>query len=176
MLGEISIGYDPVEDRLLLRFRSGAGDGELLHRLLLTRRLSLSLRVGLRDLVRRSAQVPQTLSEPTRRVLEAGHHQARLKQTTMHTEQRRQVPDGGIASRLVFKAVCGTRRRDSKAIVRFEFPIGEPLTIELSERTLHALAAGLDDRVRRAGWIAEADAPVIETSASPAPPLSTELH
>lgn len=153
MLREISIGYDPVEDRLHLQLRCRDGNTDVNHRLMLTRRLALPFRGGLQDLVRRSAQVPDTLSEPAQRALEAGHHQALLEKTPLHRERRTPVADDEPPPRLVLQAVCGTRRTDHRAVVRFAFKHGEPITITLSDRTLHALTASINDRIRQAGWL-----------------------
>ncbi len=155
MLREISVGYDPAEDRIHLQLRCCEGDTDVAHRLLLTRRLCLPLRVGLQDLVRRSAEVPESVAAPARQALQAGHHQARLQQTSMTSERRESITTGDSPPRLVVRALCGTRRRDGKCVVRFECLAGEPLVVTLSDRTLHALAAGIDDRMRRAAWVDE---------------------
>lgn len=155
MLNEISVGYDPAQDRIHLQLRCREGDAEQVHRLLLTRRLCLPLRAGLQDLVSRSAQVPQAITPAARQQLVAGHHQARLQQTTLQLERRKAANRGDDEPRLVLRAQCGTRRSDGQWVVRFECEAGEPLTITLGERTLHALAASIDDRMRRAAWVVE---------------------
>lgn len=155
MLREISVGYDPAEDRIHLQLRCCEGDADVAHRLLLTRRLCLPFRAGLQELVRRLAQVPESAAAPVRQALEAGHHQARLQQTSMRREQRELVAPGESPPRLVLRAVCGTRRSDGACVVRFECRSGEPVVVMLGERTLHALAAGIDNRMRGAGWIDE---------------------
>lgn len=175
MLKQISVGYDPLEDRMHLQLRCQEGEQEVDHRLLLTRRLCLPFHGGLVDLVRRTAQVPETVPEPTRRALEAGHHQARLQQTPMHRERRQPTPDTDPAPRLVVRAACGHRRKDQRPVLRFEFKAGEPLAITLSERTLHALAASLEDRMRRAEWLtAEAGQALARQPVGSTPPAG--LH
>lgn len=174
MLREISLGYDAAEDRIQLRMRTRDGDVESSHRLLLTRRLCLPFRDGLQDLVRRSAQVPETLSAPARQALQQGHHQATLQQTKIERERREPAEAGGAPPRLVLRALCGTRRGDSQPVLRFECQTGEPLTLALSERTLHALAASLDDRMRSAAWLSGPPAPAAAASPSDKPPAG--LH
>ncbi len=171
MLREISVGYDRAEDRIHLQLRCREGDTDVAHRLLLTRRLCLPFRAGLQDLVGRSAQVPESVATPVRQALQAGHHQARLQQTSMQRERRETVAPGESPPRLVLRALCGTRRSDGQCVVRFECQAGEPLVVTLGERTLHALAAGIDNRMRSAAWI---DDPARSLTPAAVPPAG--LH
>lgn len=174
MLLEISVGYDPAEDRIHLQLRCCEGDTNVAHRLLLTRRLCLPFCAGLQDLVRRSAQVPETVAAPARQALQAGHHQARLQQTSMTSERRESVAADDSPPRLVLRALCGTRRSNGKCVVRFECQAGEPLVVTLGERTLHALAAGIDDRMRRAAWSDETAPALTRPTPGAVPPAG--LH
>lgn len=153
MLREISIGYDPIEDRIRLKLLWHEQGSDVSHRLALTRRISLPLRGGLQDLVRQSAEAPDHLPAPVQEALVAGHHQAQLEQTALRRKPRQPTTEQEPDSRLVLRAVCGVRRRDKQPVLRFEFQRGEPLTIAFGERSLHALAASLDKTMRTAGWI-----------------------
>ncbi len=155
MLHELLIGYDPAEDRIHVAMRSRELGVEVTHRLALTRRVCMHFLPGLQELVRRSAQVPEAMSASARQALIEGHHQAQLQQTTFQRERRQKSPAGESPARLALRAVCGTRRSDGQSVVRFEFSSGEPLAVVIGERSLHALAAGLGDRMRRAAWIDE---------------------
>lgn len=170
MLREISIGYDPVEDRIQLRLLCHEQGNDVNHRLALTRRISLPLRAGLQDLVRQSAEAPDTLPPPVQEALVAGHHQARLEQTEIRRKPTQPSVGDETASRLVLRAVCGVRRRDKHPVLRFEFQQGEPLTMAFGERSLHALAASLENRMRMAGWIPESKPPSDRAAASTPPP------
>lgn len=153
MLREISVGYDPVEDRIELQLRCLEDGADVTHRLQLTRRLALPFRSGLQDLARQTAQVPERVAPAVADALQAGHHQARLQESHIQREPRHARTPEDPPPRLVIRAQCGTRRSDAKLVVRFSCREGAPLTVLLGERTLHALAASLDNRMIKANWI-----------------------
>lgn len=152
MLQNISVRYDPVEDRLLLRLTLRVDGQPVEHWLHLTRRLCISLRQDLQAMVDLSADLPERLDRGARAVVSAAHHQAVASQVPTRTEAAADAPTPADPPVLVTQVVCGRRRGDGRWVVQFHRRGLAPLALVLSNPTLHALVDALSRRVAVAQW------------------------
>lgn len=151
MLQDISVRYDPEEDRLVLRLTLLADQQTITHWLHLTRRTCSALRKDLQALVDLSAEVPQRLDAVTRQELSNSHHQALASQVPRRVEPASAQPPPE-RPKLVSKAQCGRRRADGRWVLKFETVEQQGLALVLSKPTLHALVDALNKRVTAADW------------------------
>lgn len=172
MLQNISVRYDPVEDRLVMRLllRTEAGSTE--HWLMLTRRICAALRQDLQAMVDMSAELPPRMDKAAKAVVSAAHHQVMSSQVPVRTEPA-PAPEQQSDAVLVTKVTCGRRRNDGRWVVKFELRDRPPLALVLSNPTLHALVDALSRRVQVASWALPALAS--EKPAAERPP-SSPLH
>lgn len=151
-LKSITIRFDPVEDRLLLRLlhsaETGAEAGCLLH---VTRRIARELRGQLQRLAELSAQAPQHLAPSTRTLVEAAHHQAMADQVPIQPGPP--MPKAADAApRLVVAMAVGRHQRSGAWVLQLSTNEGAPLTLTLADATLHGLLALLNRQVSQADW------------------------
>lgn len=151
MLQNISVRYDPVEDRLVLRLSLKTEAGVAEHWLHLTRRLCAGLRQDLQAMVDMSAELPSRMDRAAKAVVSAAHHQVMSSQVPTRTEPA-PVEQPQVPIVLVTQVTCGRRRNDGRWVVKFELRERPPLALVLSNPTLHALVDALSRRVQTAGW------------------------
>lgn len=173
MLLNISVRYDPLEDRLLLRLTLRVDGQPVEHWLHLTRRICIALRRDLQAMVDLSAELPERLDKGARAVVSAAHHQAVSSQVPTRTEAADEAPAPEQPPALVTKVVCGRRRADARWVVQFERRGQPPLALVLSNPTLHALVDALSRRVAVAHW-ALPELPLERTA--PQPGVGGALH
>ena len=153
MLKNISVRFDPVEDRLALRLQMNTAEGEAEHCLHLTRRLCASWRQDLQLMVDMSAELPARLDQAAKAVVSAAHHQVMSSQVPVHTEPApAQPPKAQARPVLVTKVTCGRRRKDGRWVLQFELAEKPTLALLLSTPTLHALVDAVSRRVQVASW------------------------
>jgi len=173
-LTSLTLRYDAEEDRLALRLVLGAeAPREMLT--YLTRRITQQLRSQLQTLAEQSAQAPERLPPSSRSQVEANYHHAVASQvpTTAGPPIR---PQGEGRAPLVTRAQCGRVRGGGSWVIRLDLREAEPMTITLTDSTLHATIALINRQVAAAGW----DLPVMAiqqaNGAAPEVPLLRELH
>lgn len=148
MLKSLNLGYDALEDRLVLRVRTDESpDDQVLH---LTRRVCAQWRVDLERLVDQSAQVPEHLPAATRAAVASAHHQAVAAQAPIRGEPPPPPPRGPV--HLVTGIRCGHNRSNQHWVVQFTAANGGQLNLQLSQQTLHGLVNLLRQQVAKAGW------------------------
>lgn len=152
MLQNISVRYDPIEDRLVLRLALRTPEGPQEHGLLLTRRLCAVWRQDLQAMVDLSADLPARLDKTAKAVVSAAHHQAVASQVPVRTEPAPPPEQRPTDAHLVTHITCGRRRNDGRWVVKFDLRQRPPLALVLSTPTLHALVDALSRRVQIAGW------------------------
>lgn len=174
MLQNISVRYDPVEDRLVLRLSLKTEAGPAEHWLQLTRRVCASWRQDLQAMVDLSAELPPRLDKAAKAAVSAAHHQVMSSQVPVRTEPA-PAPEQRIHAEavLVTRVTCGRRRSDARWVVKFELRDRPPLALVLSTPTLHALVDAVSRRVLVAEWAL----PML-ASEKPAPerPPAAPLH
>lgn len=154
MLQNISVRFDPVEDRLVLRLVLKAeGQAPQEHWLHLTRRLWTGWRQDLQAMVDLSAQAPERLDPAAKASISKGHHEAMTRQASVRTGPAATpaltLQAGPV---LVTKIVCGRRRTDGRWLISFERRRLPALGLVLSGQTLHGLVDALTRRVQAADW------------------------
>jgi hypothetical protein len=176
MLKNLSLRFDPVEDRLLLRLHLiGAGGLESVHALHLTRRLCAAWRGDLQAMIDASAQTPPHLGEGAKAAVSKAHHQAMSAQAVARTEPAPAAAEPvDTTPQLVTAIACGRRVSDSRWIVRFTLKNQTNIGLVLTGQTLHALVDALSRRVQVAQWALN---PIAVESKDPTPPiLAKEFH
>ena len=176
MLKNLSLRFDAVEDRLLLRLHLiGAAGLESVHALHLTRRLCAAWRGDLQSMLDASAGPPSHLGQSAKAAVSKAHHQAMSAQAVARTEPA--PPSDETANetpQLVTAIACGKRVSDSRWIVRFTLKNQTSISLVLTAQTLHALVDALSRRVQVAQW---ALSPIAVESKEAAPPtLAKEFH
>lgn len=173
MLQKISLRFDPVEDRLVLRLTVKTPAGPVDHWLLLTRRLCVGWRRDLQAMVDMSAALPERMDRAAKAAVSSAHHQALASQVPTRTEAAEPVAEQPAERppMLVTKIECGRRRGDGRWVLNFELRDGPPLAMVVADPTLHALVDAVSRRVAAAGWnlppIASERAPVNPHPAAP---------
>ena len=154
MLKNLSLRFDPVEDRLTLRLvLQPPGEGAPAeHWLHITRRVCAVWRQDLQAMVDRSAEAPAASAPPAKAALSRAHHQAMASQATVRIEPAASAPAPEQAPDLVTQITCGHRRSDGKWVIRFERRNLPSLSLLLSAQTLHALVDSVSRRIASAGW------------------------
>ncbi len=151
MLKDISVRFDPVEDRLLLRLGLRAPSGNVDHWLHLTRRICTTWRGDLQAMLDLSADLPQRLDPNVRAMVSAANHQALAKQVPARLEATPGPPES-VTPTLVTGVECGRRRSDGRWVFKFMLRDKASITVVLSGPTLHAFVAAVSDRVQGAAW------------------------
>lgn len=175
MLRDISLSYDPEEDRLRLRIRSGSDDDMAVHRVALTRRVALAWRADLRVMQEAMAQLPAALPQPVRQEWVQGHQSALSEQLP-----RRKLPPAPedldpSAYALALQVSCGRRRSDKRWVVTIRSRGVPTATLTLADNVTAALATMLEQRLAEARWLATPAAASNETKPAPAS-SSQPLH
>lgn len=174
MLDSLKIRYDPVEDRLVLTVAArheGVVSTNTLH---LTRRLSASWRADLEEVLKLSAQTPGRLEPAVQAIVTAANHQALAAQAPRRVEPVT-AEDVAQPPRLVTKIVVGRERSGGRWVLRFEVLDAAPVTLTLSDQTLHALIDAFNERVAGAQW-ALPPLPTKLPAGSDAPGHGSALH
>ncbi|MBI3367887.1 MAG: hypothetical protein HY021_05410 [Burkholderiales bacterium] len=151
MLQSISLRFDPVEDRLLLRLTVQREQAEQVHWLHLTRRACIGWRADLQKMVDSSADAPQRLDPVAKAALSAAHHEAMSAGATRRTEPPI-APEPALRPALVTSIACGRRRSDGRWLISFNLQAQPSLTLVLSGQTLHGLVDALTRHVQAADW------------------------
>lgn len=176
MLESISIKFDPVEDRLLLRVRSRDGEGvsreQALH---LTRRVCAHWGRQVQAMVELSAEVPQRLDRPARQAMAVSHHQAMAHQANYRPPAPEEARPPEQAPVLVTDITCGRRRSDGRWVMKFELQRQAPMSLVLSGRTMHGVIDLLARRLKDTGW-GLAPLPGVTAAAPAAPQGGGALH
>lgn len=154
MLKNVSVRFDPIEDRLVLRFTvQPQGQEPQDHWLHLTRRICAGWRQDLQAMVDLSAQPPERLDPAAKAAVSQGHHQAMASQARTRTEAapleadaRQPPPD------LVTKIVSGRRRSDQRWVIQFERRHQPSIGLVLNSQTFHALVEAVTRRIQVADW------------------------
>lgn len=172
MLQSISVRYDSVEDRLVLRLLIKSEAGTTEHWLLLTRRVCAVLRQDLQAMVDISADLPARMDQAAKAAVSAAHHHVMSSQVPVRTEPAPPL-ESHQGAVLVTKVMCGRRRNDGRWIVKFELLGRAPLALVLSNPTLHALVDAISRRVQIASWALPA---LANERAAPERPPAAPLH
>ena len=176
MLQNISIRFDPVEDRLALTITARAEGGAVQeHRLHLTRRICLAWRPDLQTMLDRSAQLPPRLGPEARAAVSKTHHQAMASQADLRTSPTVADPAGqAVKHALVTRINCGQRRHDGLWVLRFDLFSGPAVSLVLEGKTLHGFVDGVVGQMQASGW----DLPPlpVESQAGPSDEPGTHLH
>lgn len=152
MLKNLSVRFDPVEDRLLMRLEFEAEEGGAReHWLHLTRRVCAAWRGDLQKMSDLSAELPARLDPVAKAVVAQAHHQVMASQATTRTEPAPKLQPPGVPA-LVTGIGCGRRKDDGRWVIRFDLRDQPALTLVLSTQTLHALVDALSRRVAVADW------------------------
>ncbi|HSW05885.1 hypothetical protein [Aquabacterium sp.] len=171
MLQNISVRFDPVEDRLVLRFTEGDAAAAVEHWLHVTRRVYAVWRKDLQAMVDRSAALPERMDRGAKAVVAAAHHRAMASQVKLRAEPapapRPETPE--IRPWLVTAVECGRRKKDERWVLKFMLRERAPLTLVLSDSTLHGLIGAIARRVKVARWEFTA-LPLDKASSSPSGP------
>jgi hypothetical protein len=173
MLRNISVRFDPVEDRLVLRFTEGEAAGAVEHWLHVTRRVYAVWRRDLQAMVDRSAALPERMDRGAKAVVASAHHQAMASQVKMRAEPAPE-PQPELKPWLVTAVECGRRKKDERWVLKFMLRERSPLTLVLSDGTLHGLIGAITRRVKVARWELAA-LPLDKASSLPSGPPSA-LH
>lgn len=153
MLQNISVRFDPVEDRLVLKLiLKAAGQHSQEHWLHLTRRTCAHWRQDLQAMVDLSAQAPERLDPAAKRDISSGHHQAMASQAKMRSESVLDGAPPAHAPLLVMKITCGRRRSDQRWVITFERRHLPALGLILSDQTMHALGRAVTRHIQAAAW------------------------
>lgn len=152
MLQNLSVRYDPLEDRLVLRFVHKAETGPVEHWLHVTRRVCASWRQDLQAMVDMSAELPLRMDRAAQAAVSAAHHQVQSSQVPVRTEPAPVEEVRQVTPLLVTEVTCGRRRSDGRWVVKFALKDRAPLALVLSNPTLHALVDAISRRVQVAGW------------------------
>lgn len=175
MLENLSLRYDPVEDRIVLCIRVRiAGEPVQLHWLHLTRRLCVAWRRDLQAMVDQSAQVPARLDAPARVALSAAHHEAMHPKALTRQEAPTEKPADNQRYLLATQVHCGRRRSDGRWMLGFDCRDHPRLTLFVGSAVLHGLVEALSRQVAKAGWALEPQASERAIPASPA--AASQLH
>lgn len=175
MLKNISIRYDPTEDRMVVRLVvQSASEAAEEHWLHVTRRVCAAWRQDLQAMVDLSAQAPERLDAAVRASVSQAHHQAMASQAKARTEPVASQPASLVQPALVTHIVCGRRRSDGRWLMRFERRDLPSLSLVLSGQTLHALVDAVSRRIRTAAW-GLAALPVEQPTTAP-PAAGSALH
>ena len=171
MLQSISVRFDEIEDRLLIKLSidDAAGARDLwLH---LTRRVCMAWRRDLQTMLEMSAQAPARLDAAGRASVSAAHHEAMAQQAAVrHVPPAATPPDARPA--LITSVHCGRRREDGRWIFRFELRGQASLSIVVTPTTLHGLVEALSRRTQVAGW----SLPTLAPETPSAPTDSSAFH
>lgn len=152
MLQDISVRFDPVEDRLVLRLAVLEGEVRRTHWLHLTRRLCAAWRRDLQSLVDLSAGLPQRMDKAARAAVSAANHEVQSSQVRTRTEPAAAQPQPADPAALVLGIQCGRRKSDQRWVLRFELKDRPSLALVLSDPTLHALVDAVARRLQVSDW------------------------
>jgi hypothetical protein len=153
LLQNIGLRFDEPEDRLLLTVSSTSEQGlPIEHRLHLTRRVCGLWRPDLQAMVDLSAQLPDAMAPAAKAAVSNAHHQAMAAQTAVRVERVPATDPEQCRPLLVSRIECGRRRADGRWVLRFETLNNAPLSLFLSDRTLHGLVQALSMRLKATGW------------------------
>ena len=153
MLKNISVRFDPVEDRMVIRLAiQGTGQTEQHCALHVTRRVFAVWRQDLQTMLDLSAEVPQRLDAIARASVSRAHHDAMADQATTRTESATSLAETSPTPTLVTRIVCARRREDGRWLMRFERRGEAALGLVLSGRTMHALVDAVFRRLQVAQW------------------------
>jgi len=149
MLKNLSLRFDALEDRILLRLVSDEGEQQLQ----LTRRVCARWGQDLQQLVATSAQAPARLDAVAQTNLAAAHHQAMAAQATTYRETAPETPLPALSPpQLVTGIACGRRHSDGRWLLRFTAQQGRDWTVVLTSETLHGLVDVFRAQVNIAQW------------------------
>jgi hypothetical protein len=150
MLQSITLRFDPVEDRVLMRLAQEPPTEHELW-LALTRRVCSLLRRDLQALAAQSAQAPLRMAEAARAAVTAMHHQALADQVPARSEPRAQ-PGPTVVPSLVVGVATGRNKADGRWVLRFDLRAQPAVQVALTDQTLHAVIRLLNQQVSAAGW------------------------
>ena len=175
MLENLSLRFDPIEDRIALCIQvRQAGQASQSHWLHLTRRLCAAWRRDLQAMVDQSAQAPAQLDAPVRAALSAAHHEAMHPQVLSQREAPLEKPQANQSHWLVTQVQCGRRRSDGRWMLGFDCRDQPRLTLFVRSSVLHGLVEALSRQVAKAGWAIESQP--TERKVQPAPAAASQLH
>ena len=148
-LHQINIGFDPVEDRLLLKVR---GDDESEIRLWLTRRyVKLLWSVLQQALKTLSGAVEQTTVEAQRAVMDFHQEQALAKSdfSTPWDDSATHTPLGEAP---ILVTQIQRRTAPGREMLRLSPADGPGIEIGCNPDTLHSISVAVADAARKAEW------------------------
>lgn len=151
MLESLKLRFDPVEDRLVLTVTAKHESDRQTSTLHLTRRICAGWRADLEQVLRVSAQAPSRLEPQAQAIVTAANHQALAAQAPRRSEPvtREELT---VSPLLVTKVVVGRERQSMRWLVRFEVRGATPVTLTLSDQTLHALIDAFNERITGSDW------------------------
>lgn len=151
MLESLKLRYDPLEDRLVLTVAAKHGSDTSSQTLHLTRRLCAGWRADLEQVLRLSAQPPARLEPSAQAMVTAANHQALAAQAPRRSEPVT-AREAARQAQLATRVTVGRERATGRWIVQFDVQQGSPLTLTLSDQTMHALIDAFNERIASAHW------------------------
>jgi len=169
MLDSLKLRFDPVEDRLVLTVtgkQDATAPPTTLH---LTRRLCAAWQGDLAEVLRLSAQPPARLEPKVQTLMAAANHQALAAQAVRRSEPV-STDEAARPAQLVTRVTTARERTTGRWVLRFELRNAPPLTLTLSDQTMHALIDAFGERVTGAHW----QLPPLATKIPDDPPAATD--
>jgi hypothetical protein len=152
MLHSLSLNYNVNEDRLILVITFKQAEALQAQPLWLTRRCTLALRQQL-EALKGLAPIVARATDPLSRAATAEiHHEVQAQQARIKTEPQAPPPVDPQSARLVVATHCSFDAQTSKGSVRFELFKALPITLNLSEPSLHGFIRVLEKNLERTQW------------------------
>lgn len=167
MLHSLGLQYDELEDRLILVITVKQAETLVDQTLWLTRRISLNLRHQLEHLKKLAPVVSRAIDAQAQAATAEINHEVQAQQARVKRETQPTRPFNRAAAVLVKATACTYNPTAVQGSIRFEFVKGGPLTLNLSEPSLHGFIRVIDNNLQRAQW---ATAP--EAGAATTPPAA----
>lgn len=156
MLKSLSLTYDAVEDRMLLRVIEQRPEGDVDHWLHLTRRVCAKWRHDMQGVLEMSAET--ATAQPTRELppkaraaVSAAHHQEVAKQVPVKRDPPTLAP-ASVTPTLVTRVVCGKKHGQELWVVSMDLRNGQNMALTIDSRMMHGLVSVLGEQVRSAQW------------------------
>ncbi len=152
-LSQINIGYNPVEDRLLLRMTSGSADGVAEYRMWMTRRFVRLMWNALSQSLDQDTASDHRIEPAGREAVREFEEEAALSSADFSTPYKPRVvstplgPEPVLISRLQIR-----KEQDGKKVMSLLDRKNQGLTLGLTTGMIHSLRKILVDAVLKANW------------------------
>jgi|JI102314A2RNA_FD_contig_31_7791816_length_1283_multi_4_in_0_out_0_1 hypothetical protein len=155
MLHSIGFKYNPVEDRLVLKFvsRTQGGDEQREQLLCLTRRICARWSGDLQAMIdSASDELVRSQSIPNAGAAKPASSGSTSDNIGLPSATAVKGPPPAAAPLLVTGVRCGRRRSDGRWVIRFLTVDPAPLALVLSNSGLTSLVKALARHVKNTGW------------------------